>query len=80
MVERSLSHVSKAEAAAATGADDSLSDVPTSTEENPCQSFNEHKIKITNAQVAHSVDGPRAGLHKYQLQPMDGMAIASLRS
>ena len=45
MVERSLSHVSKAEAAATTAADDSSGDVPKSYETNPCQSFNEHKHK-----------------------------------
>ena len=68
MADQSLSHVSNAEAVAATGAEDFLNDVPKWTE----------TLHATNQQHTNSctvggsiiVDGPRAELHKYQLQPM----------
>jgi hypothetical protein len=71
--------VPKVEAAATTGPGDSYNDVPKIVRKFHEQKFNEHK-KRTNVQAAHTVKGPRAELHKYQLQPIDGTTLATLRS
>ena len=69
MAEQSLSHVSKAEAAAATGADNVLNDVPTNYGEIPCNKNNDHKNECTGSGL-RMADGPQTELHKYQQQPM----------
>ena len=74
-----MSHVPKVEAAATTGLGDSYNDVPKIVRKIHEQT-NSTNIKRTNVQAAHTVKGPRAELHKYQLQPIDGIAMASLRN
>jgi hypothetical protein len=71
--------VPKAEAAATTGAGDSYNDVPKLLRQFHVTKINELKKK-TIVQAAHSIDGPRAELHTYQLQPIDGITMASHRS
>ena len=68
----------KVEAAATTGLGDSYNDVPKIVRNS--MSKNSTNIKRTNVQAAHTVKGPRAELHKYQLQPIDGTTMATLRS